>query len=84
MKNLFFTAIVLLGAQVSFAQLEKNVGDYNSLKVYDKIPTELIKSNTNKVIITGAGEQDVEVINKNGDLKIRMKTFNLLQGDKVN
>jgi hypothetical protein len=84
MKNLFFTAIVLLGTQVSFAQLEKNVGDYNSLKVYDKIPTELIKSSTNKVVITGAGEQDVEVINKNGDLKIRMKTFNLLQGDKVN
>lgn len=83
MKNIFFTAIALLSAQISFAQIQKNVGDYTSLKIFDKIPVELIKSNTNKIEITGEGENDVEVINKNGDLKIRMKTFSLLQGNKV-
>lgn len=84
MKNIFFTTIALLGAQVSFAQIEKNVGDYSSLKIYDKIPVELIKSSKNKVEISGELENDVEVINKNGDLKIRLKTLSLLKGDKVN
>jgi len=83
MKNIFFTAVMLLGTQVSFGQIQKNVGDYTSLKVYDKIPVELIKSNSNRVEINGEAENDVEVINKNGDLKIRMSTLNALKGDKV-
>ena len=83
MKNIFFTAVALLGTQFAFGQIEKNVGDYNSLKVYDKIPVELIQSNSNKVEITGELEKEVEVINKNGDLKIKMSPLNLLQGNKV-
>lgn len=84
MKNILFAAVALLGTQAAFAQIEKNVGDYNSLKVYDRIPVELISSNSNRVEITGDLENDVEVVNKNGDLKIRMNTLNLLQGAKVN
>ncbi|RLZ09833.1 head GIN domain-containing protein [Faecalibacter macacae] len=83
MKNLFITAFTLLTAQISFAQIEKNVGDYNSLKVYDRIAVELVSSNTNKVEVSGELENEVEVVNKNGDLKIRMNAVNLLQGSKV-
>ena len=83
MKNLFFTAITILTTQITFAQVEKNLGDYNSLKVYDRIPVELIKSNTNKVVITGELENEVEAVNKNGELKIKMNPLNLLNGAKV-
>ena len=83
MKNIFFTAIALLGTQLSFAQITKNVGDYNSLKVYDRIPVELIQSNSNKIEISGDLEKEVDVVNKNGDLKIKMNTLNLMQGSKV-
>ncbi|WP_322969631.1 head GIN domain-containing protein [Faecalibacter sp. LW9] len=83
MKNIFFTAIALIGTQFSFAQLTKNVGDYNSLKVYDRIPVELIQSNSNKVEVSGDLEKEVDVVNKNGDLKIKMNSLNLMQGSKV-
>lgn len=83
MKNIFFTAVAILGTQFTFGQIHKNVGDYNSLKVYDKIPVELIQSNSNKVEISGELEKDVEIVNKNGDLKIKMNPLNLLQGNKV-
>lgn len=83
MKNIFFTAIALIGTQFSYAQISKNVGDYNSLKVYDRIPVELVQSNSNKVEISGDLEKEVEVVNKNGDLKIKMNPLNLMQGAKV-
>lgn len=83
MKNIFFTAIALFGIQAGFAQVQKNVGDFKALKVYDKIPVELIASSKNSVEITGELENDVEVINKNGELKIKLSTLNLMQGNKV-
>ncbi|MBS7331986.1 MAG: DUF2807 domain-containing protein [Weeksellaceae bacterium] len=83
MKNIFITALTLLSANIAFGQIEKNVGDYNSLKIYDRIPVELVKSNTNKVEVSGELENEVEVVNKNGDLKIRMNPVNILQGSKV-
>lgn len=83
MKNIFITALTLLSANFAFGQIEKNVGDYNSLKVYDRIPVELISSNNNKVEVSGELENEVEIVNKNGDLKIRMNAVNLLQGSKV-
>ena len=83
MKNIFITALTLFGATFSFAQIEKNVGDYNSLKVYDRIPVELINSNQNKIEISGELEKEVEIVNKNGDLKIKMNPLNLMQGSKV-
>ena len=43
---------------------EKEVGDFNEVKVYDRIEVNLIKSKTNKVEITGDDIEDVEVINK--------------------
>lgn len=63
--------------------IAKEVGDFNEVKVYDLIEVNLIKSDNNKVVIAGDDVDDVEVINKDGKLKIRMafeKTFN---GDKT-
>jgi hypothetical protein len=58
---------------------EEILGDFNEVKVYDLIVVNLIKSDEAKVEITGDDIEDVEVINKSGVLKIRMKfekTFN--------
>ncbi len=77
-----FTYIfALLIATTIFAQnpKDKSVGDFNEVKVYDLIEVNLIKSDENKVVITGDDVEDVEVFNKDGKLKIRMafdKTFN--------
>lgn len=62
---------------------EKGVGDFSEVKVYDLIEVNLIKSDTNSVEITGEDIEDVEVINKNGKLKIRMKLDKIFNGDKT-
>lgn len=79
MKNILAGAIAIVAVQFSFAQTVKNVGTFSSLKVYDKIPVVLIPSTSNKVEVNGKKSSDVEVINKNGELKVRMTTTNLLQ-----
>lgn len=53
--------------------IEKTVGEFSELKVYDLIEVLLIKSDTDKVIISGKNKSDVLVNNKNGTLKIKMK-----------
>lgn len=83
MKNIIAGTIAILAFQFSFSQTVKDVGTFSSLKVYDKIPVVLIPSSSNKVEIDGKKSSDVEVVNKNGELKVRMTTTNLLQGDDV-
>ena len=83
MKNLLSGILFLLGVACSFAQNDRNVGDFTSLKVYDRISVELIESKKNKVEIIGDGSSKIQVINKNGELKIRTQTMKLLQGDDV-
>lgn len=81
MKTLL--SILLLSATLSFAQnpIEKNIGDFNKIKVFDLIEISLIKSNENKVIIKGNDTEDVEIINKDGVLKIRMKLDKIFNGN---
>jgi hypothetical protein len=66
----------------SFAQkpVEKTIGEFTELKVYDLIEVEMIKSNENKVIISGKNSQDVLVNNKNGKLKIKMNLESIFNG----
>jgi hypothetical protein len=82
MKKLLIVTLVLL-AQISIAQVHKNLGDFTSVNVYDRISLELVPADENKISITGAKAKDVEVVNKNGDLHIRMKLEKLLQGESV-
>lgn len=82
MKRILIATLGLYGAMFS-AQSVREVGEFSSLKVYDRIHINLVKSNTEKVEIQGDSSENVEVINKNGELKIRMNTFNILQGNNV-
>ncbi|HEX8577583.1 MAG TPA: head GIN domain-containing protein [Flavobacterium sp.] len=82
MKKLFFIAALVL-AQVSVGQVNKNLGDFDAVKVFDKINVQLIPSSENKIEITGDRSNDVETVNKNGELKIRMSLGKLLKGEEV-
>lgn len=82
MKKLVIALFLI--AQISTAQVSKNLGDFDSVKVFDRLNVELIKSNENKIEITGKRSGDVEVVNKNGEVKIRMKFEKLLKGEDVN
>lgn len=82
MKKIIVIAAVLL-FQVGFAQVTKNVGDFNSLKVFDKLGVKLIPSTENRITITGTRASEVEVLNKNGELKLRMPFPKLLAGNDI-
>lgn len=84
MKKMLFTALAFCGLQ-AFAQLslEKNPGDFDKITTFDQIDATLIPSAENKVIINGKNAAKVEVINKSGELKIRMTIEKLLQGDNI-
>ncbi len=68
---------------ISFAQTEKNVGDFNKVTSFDQIEVLLIPSDENKVVLDGSGSEDVEIVNKNGELKIRMRLTKMLSGDNI-
>lgn len=82
MKKVFLVAIAIV-SQATFAQVTKTLGDFNALKVYDKLTVKLISSTENKVVIKGTREKEVEVVNNNGELKLRMPFPKLLSGDAI-
>ena len=65
------------------AQITKNVGDFTKVTSFDKISVQLIASTENKIEITGKTADEVEVINANSELKIRMPLGKLLKGDDI-
>lgn len=79
------TLKALLFVSLIFAQktIEKSVGEFSELKVYDLIEVELIPSNDNKVIISGENKNDLVVNNKNGKLKIKMSFEEIFDGNKT-
>ncbi len=83
MKNSIFILFALLFS-TSYAQtVSKNPGDFTTVKIFDRISAQLIPSNENKVEIKGNRASEVEVVNSNGDLKIRMPFPKLLKGEEI-
>lgn len=64
---LFITTIM-----VAQSPITKEIGEFSEVKAFDLINITMIKSNKNEVVIKGKNRRDVQVINKNGKLKIRM------------
>ena len=74
--------LMLVGFQLSFAQFTRNVGEFSSMKVYDKITVIIIPSNENKVE-SESDDSSVETVNRNGELRIKMMPAKIFQGDQV-
>ncbi len=82
MKKVIVLAILLV-AQITVAQVTRDLGDFDAVKVFDQLKVNLIQSNENKIIITGNRENEVEVVTKNGELKLRMPFPKLLSGNDI-
>lgn len=81
MKKIIYS--FLLVSSIAFSQTKKNVGDFNKVTSFDQIDVLLIPSDENKVVLDGSGSEDVEIVNKNGELKIRMRLTKMLSGDNI-
>lgn len=82
MKKLIIGAAILF-VQMSFGQVTKELGDFDSVKVFDKLSVKLVQSSENKIVIKGAREAELEAVNKNGILKLRMPFPKLLSGNDL-
>ena len=82
MKKLIIGAAILF-IQMSFGQVTKELGDFDTVKVYDKLSVKLVPSSENKVVIKGTREAELEAVNKNGILKLRMPFPKLLSGNDL-
>jgi len=65
------------------AQIEKTIGEFSTVKVYDLIEVKMIKSDVDKVVISGKNKNDVKVVNKNGKLKIKMNLEESFDGSNT-
>lgn len=83
MKKLIVIAFLMLIQVVAAQEVTKNLGDFTAVKVFDKISVKLVKANENKIVINGSKAEDVELVTKGNDLKIRMKFSKLLQGEDI-
>lgn len=83
MKTIATLLITLITYSVSAQMISKDVGDFHTLKVFDLIEVNLIPSDENKVVIKGERTSEIQVINKNGKLKIRMELDNSFNGKQT-
>jgi hypothetical protein len=74
---------ILVTSPLLAQNITKNPGDFTTVKIFDRISAQLIPSNENKVEIKGSRAAEVEVVNNNGDLKIRMPFPKLLKGEEI-
>ncbi len=78
--------MAVLGSNLIFSQttITKQLGEFDKLKVYNGIELELIKSDEQKLEITGEKAEKVKVKNNNGVLKLTLKFPDLSADGKVN
>ena len=81
MKHTALT-IAFLFTLFSFSQneIKRDLGDFYKIQTYDLLKVNLIKSDANKVVISGRHTSSVVVKNKNGSLKLRMGVEKRLGG----
>ncbi|GLB48177.1 head GIN domain-containing protein [Neptunitalea lumnitzerae] len=82
MRNTIVTLFIVMLAAVGFAQndITKELGEFSEVKAFDGISVKLINSTENKAIIKGKNKNDVEIVNKNGKLKVRMDISEAFDG----
>ncbi len=61
-------------------RITKDLQAFTEVKGFDGLSINLIKSDTNKAVITGANTNRVAIVNSNGVLKLRMKIDKLFSG----
>jgi len=79
--------LLILG-MISFASIAqksktKELASFTMLKAYDRIVVKLVKSQENKIVITGDDQDEVNISNKDGILKIKMEFDNFMDGDEA-
>lgn len=81
MKRIILVVFVLL-TQLNYSQTIINLGDFDKIKVFDQLNVTLIPSTENKIEVTGTNQANVEIVNRNSLLKIRISLNKILEDNK--
>ncbi|WP_158975670.1 head GIN domain-containing protein [Cellulophaga sp. L1A9] len=82
MKNLLLASFFIMTLS-AFSQriVDRDMGSFHEIKVFDLIEVNLIKSEENKVLIKGKNVDDIKLVNNNGVLKVRMELEKKFHGE---
>lgn len=80
-KILSLAMLVITSSAFSQRIINKDVGEFSEIKVYDLIEVNLIKSDENRILIKGEKVDDIKFVNKDGTLKLRMQLEKKFQGE---
>lgn len=83
MKKLCTVVALFFIQMIAAQEISKNVGDFTRVSVFDRINLMMVASSENKIVIKGSRAGDVEIVNKNGELKVKMKLSKLLKGEDI-
>ena len=81
MKKIILMLFVF-ATQINYGQTTIKLDDFDQLKVFDQLNITLIPSTENKIVITGTNQNNVETVNKNGLLKVRIYLTKILEDNK--
>ena len=80
-KTLLFLIVVSVCLKMhGQGEITQELEEFTTIKGFDGLSINLIKSDTNKAIITGANTNKVAIVNTNGVLKLRMKINKIFSG----
>ena len=85
MKIQNITFLIFLITATTFGQRSHAISleSFTALKVYDRIEVSLVKSDENRIVISGDNKNEVAISQNEGLLKIKMELDNFLQGNNV-
>lgn len=82
MKTIVTLCLTLITvASTAQVNIDKEVGDFNEIKVFDLIEVNLIQSDENRITIKGRNTEDIKWANKDGVLKLRMQLDKKFTGE---
>lgn len=83
--KVFGTICLLLLSVQAFSQriIDKEVGAFNEIKVFDLIEVNLIKSDESRIMIKGEHVDDIRFVNRDGVLKLRMQLDKKFLGEET-
>lgn len=84
MKKLYLFCLYCLPF-FAFSQrtIDTEVGEFDTIKVFDLIEVNLIQSDENRIMIKGWNVDDIKWTNKGGVLKLRMQLDKKFQGEQT-
>lgn len=82
MKKVLTLCLIFIAMNaVAQRTINKEVGEFNKIKVFDLIEVNLIKSDENRILIKGDNVYDIKFVNKDGTLKLRMELEKKFRGE---